>query len=190
MLLPLPLILQSLFFQLAVADEHWWVVDTPRLTPTQFGRWFLNREVFLVIMEACGSAHQWARWLNGPSLEVRLPPAQYVRVFVKCNKTDAADAVALRGAARAPDMLPVRVNTLVVLHATLYHFVVTAAFRRKWVRKYLSPATGQKSSQRMPGPRKCSWRRWTRLRRLAKTRTHRAGGKRTSRLGLLSQRAH
>lgn len=35
-------------FQLAVADEHWRVVETQRLTPTQFERWFANRDVRLV----------------------------------------------------------------------------------------------------------------------------------------------
>ena len=39
-------------FQLAVADEHWRVVKTQRLTRTPFERWFLNREVHLVVMEA------------------------------------------------------------------------------------------------------------------------------------------
>ena len=37
-------------FQLAVADEHWKIIETQRLTRTQFERWFLNREVNLVIM--------------------------------------------------------------------------------------------------------------------------------------------
>ena len=57
-------------FQLAVADEHWRVVETQRLTRTQFERWFANRHVSLVIMEACGSAHHWGRWLNGLGIEV------------------------------------------------------------------------------------------------------------------------
>ena len=56
-------------FQLAVADAQWRVVETQRLTHTHFERWFLNREVNLVIMEACGSAHHWGRWLN--SLGIR-----------------------------------------------------------------------------------------------------------------------
>jgi transposase len=76
-------------FQLAVADEHWRVVETQRLNRTQFERWFLNREVNLVIMEACGSSHHRARRLNGLGVEVRLLPAQYVRAYVKRNKTDA-----------------------------------------------------------------------------------------------------
>ena len=69
-------------FQLSVADEHWRIVETQRLTRTQFERWFANRAVSLVIMEACGSAHHWARWLNGLGIEVRLLPTQYVRAYV------------------------------------------------------------------------------------------------------------
>ena len=65
-------------FQLALADTNWRVVETQRLTRTQFERWFLNREVNLVIMEACGSAHHWARWLNSLGIEVCLLPALYL----------------------------------------------------------------------------------------------------------------
>ena len=79
-------------FQLAVADVHWKVIETHRLTRSQFERWFQNREVSLVIMEACGSAHHWARWLGGLGIEVKLLPAKYVRAYVKRNKTDKADA--------------------------------------------------------------------------------------------------
>ena len=48
-------------FQLAVADDAWRVVETHRFTRTQFECWFANRDVSLVIMETCGSAHHWAR---------------------------------------------------------------------------------------------------------------------------------
>ena len=99
-------------FQLALADTNWRVVETQRLTRTQFERWFLNREVNLVIMEACGSAHHWGRWLNGLGIEVRLLPAQYIRAYVKRNKTDAADAAALLEAARASDIRPVRIKSV------------------------------------------------------------------------------
>lgn len=99
-------------FQLAVADASWRVVEKHRLTRTQFECWFANRDVGLVVMEACGSAHHWARWLNSLGIEVRLLPAQYVRAYVKRNKTDAADAAALLEAARASDMRPVRVKSV------------------------------------------------------------------------------
>ena len=62
-------------FQLAIADGHWRIVERQRLTRTQFERWFANRAVGLVVMEACGSAHHWARWLTGLGIEVRLLPA-------------------------------------------------------------------------------------------------------------------
>ncbi len=66
-------------FQLAVADSAWRVTEEHRLTPTQFERWFTNRAVGLVVMEACGSAHHWARRLNALGIEVRMLPALYVR---------------------------------------------------------------------------------------------------------------
>ena len=99
-------------FQLAVADSQWKVIETHRLTRSQFERWFLNRDVSLVVMEACGSAHHWARYLSGLGIEVKLLPAKYVRAYVKRNKTDAADAAALLEAARASDIAPVRVKSV------------------------------------------------------------------------------
>ena len=56
-------------FQLAVADGSWRVVESHRLSRTQFERWFVNRAVGRVVMEACGSAHHWARWLNSLGIE-------------------------------------------------------------------------------------------------------------------------
>ena len=100
------------FFQIAVADENGRVVETQRLTRSQFERWFINRSVGLVVMEACGSAHHWARWLGSLGIEVRLLPAQYVRAYVRRNKTDATDAAALLEAARASDLRPVRVKSV------------------------------------------------------------------------------
>lgn len=99
-------------FQLAVANRDWKITDMHRLTRSQFERWFANREVGLVVMEACGSAHHFARWLNGLGIEVRLLPARYVRAYVKRNKTDAADAAALLEAARSADISPVRVKSV------------------------------------------------------------------------------
>jgi len=99
-------------FQLAIADVNWRIVERQPLTRTQFERWFANRGVELVVMEACGSAHHWARWLGGLGIELRLLPAPYVRAYVKRNKTDAADAEALLEAARCADIVPVRVKSV------------------------------------------------------------------------------
>src|SRR3954468_14846802 len=62
-------------FQLAVANGAWKVNESHRLTRTHFERWFINRRVDLVIMEACGSAHHWGRWLNALGISVKLLPA-------------------------------------------------------------------------------------------------------------------
>jgi len=99
-------------FQLVVADRHWRPLESHRLTRAQFERWFANRDVTLVVMEACGSAHHWARWLQTLSIEVRLLPPRYVRAYVRRNKTDAADAAALLEAARCADLHPVRVKSV------------------------------------------------------------------------------
>jgi transposase len=99
-------------FELAVADDQWRVRERARLTRSQFERWFANRAVGLVVMEACGSAHHWGRWLAGLGIGVKLLPAKYVRAYVKRNKTDAADAAALLEAVRASDIVPVRIKSV------------------------------------------------------------------------------
>lgn len=99
-------------FQLAIADEQWRVIGRERLTRSQFERWFANRQVRLIVMEACGSAHHWARTFQARGIEVRLLPAHYVRAYVKRSKTDAADACALLEAARASDIKPVAVKSI------------------------------------------------------------------------------
>ena len=58
----------------------------------------------MVAMEACGSAHHWGRVLKGFGHQVRLIAAQFVKPFVKTNKTDAADAEAIWEAAQRPGM--------------------------------------------------------------------------------------
>ena len=91
-------------FEIAVTDADWRIVQRARLTRAQFERWFDNRAVNLVVMEACGSAHHWARLLQGTGIKVKLLPPQYVRAYVKRNKTDAADAAALLEAGRCADI--------------------------------------------------------------------------------------
>jgi transposase len=99
-------------FQLAWADEHWRVLSTSRLTRSQFQRCFHNTSVCRVVMEACGSAHHWARQIQALGIEVRLLPARYVRAYVKRNKTDAADAAAILEAARCADIQSVRIKSV------------------------------------------------------------------------------
>ena len=64
-----------------------------------------------VALEACGGSHHWARRLAAMGHRVRLIPPQYVKPFVKRNKTDRADAEAICEAAGRPSMRFVPVKT-------------------------------------------------------------------------------
>ncbi len=55
-------------------------------------------------MEACATAHFWARELRRLGHEVRLIPPQYVKAYVKRGKNDAADAAAICEAVTRPSM--------------------------------------------------------------------------------------
>lgn len=92
-----------------VFQVHWVEADSGEvkrkmLTRGQFQAFFARRPVGLVAMEACGSAHHWGRTLSALGHEVRLISSQFVRPFVKSNKTDAADAQAIWEAAQRPEM--------------------------------------------------------------------------------------
>ena len=99
-------------FEVVLADGDWRIVERARLSRMQFQRWFANRVVGQVIMEACGSAHHWGRWFEVQGIAAALLPARYVRAYVKRNKTDAADAAALLQAARCSDIVPVQVKSI------------------------------------------------------------------------------
>ena len=98
-------------FQVHGVDNEGNAVLKKRLTRAQLAEFFAQQEPCIVAMEACGSAHHWARRLAGLGHSPRLLPPQYVKPFVKTNKNDAADAAAIATAARQPDMLTVMVKS-------------------------------------------------------------------------------
>jgi transposase len=99
-------------FEVAVAGADWRIGARQRLNRARFASFFVHQAPCLVVMEACGSAHYWARRIAACGHEVRLLPAQYVRAYVRRNKTDRADAAALIEAVRCADIRPVPVKTL------------------------------------------------------------------------------
>jgi transposase len=99
-------------FEVAVADERYRVIQRKRLSRARFQQWIGQQETSVWVLEACGSAHHWGRRLQELGHEVRLLPAQYVRAYVKRNKTDRADAAALIEASRCADLCPVPVKTV------------------------------------------------------------------------------
>ena len=91
-------------FQLhgATADGNF--LFRKKLSRGQFLQFMCQHPDAVVAMEACGSAHYWARELVRLGHDVLLIPPQYVRPFVKRQKNDATDAEAIVIAARQPEM--------------------------------------------------------------------------------------
>ncbi len=98
-------------FELAFADEHGRVLERKRLKRSGFARAFDNLAPMRVVMEACGSAHYWARRLVARQFEVRLLPAQHVAPYRRGNKNDRNDTDALLLADRCAGLKPVPIKT-------------------------------------------------------------------------------
>lgn len=77
-----------------------------KLSRSAFRTFMVEQPPAVVVLEACGSAHYWARVLTGFDHEVKLIAPHYVRPFVKRQKNDAAaaDAEAIVTAAQRPEM--------------------------------------------------------------------------------------
>lgn len=108
-------------FQVAVSCHPGKVAETHRLTRGELVRFFAERQPAVVLLEACGTAHFWARQLEPLGHRVLLLPPSHVRRYVTRNKTDQADAKALLEAHRNEEIRPVPVKsvaqqTLAALH--------------------------------------------------------------------------
>jgi len=82
-------------FHLVGVNLHGEVVVRKRFSRAQLLRFAANVRVKLIGMEACGGAHFLGRALREQGHEVRLIPAQYVKPYVKTNKSDYLDAEAV-----------------------------------------------------------------------------------------------
>ena len=91
-------------FQVHGIDANEKVVVRKQLRRSQVLASFKALPPCLVGMEACATAHYWARELRKLGHEVRLMPAKDVKAYVKRNKNDAADAEAICEAVRRPTM--------------------------------------------------------------------------------------
>ena len=91
-------------FQIHGVDAHEQVVLTRQLRRKQVIAFFDKLAPCLIGMEACATAHHWARELTKLGHTVRLIPPVYVKAYVKRSKNDAADAAAICEAVTRPSM--------------------------------------------------------------------------------------
>lgn len=91
-------------FQVHGVDANGDIVVRKAVRRAQVVRFFEALPRCLVGMEACATAHYWARAIAALGHEVRLMPPQYVKAYVKRNKNDAADAEAICEAVLRPSM--------------------------------------------------------------------------------------
>ena len=98
-------------FQVHGIDAAEKVVVRKQLRRAQVMKFFAALPRCLVGMEACATAHYWARELTRLGHQVRSMPAKDVKAYVKRNKNDAADAAAICEAVRRPTMRFVEVKS-------------------------------------------------------------------------------
>ena len=110
-------------FQVHGVDAEGAVVVRRQLRRRQVLALFKKLPPCLVGMEACATAHYWAREIAALGHEVKLMPPRYVKPYVKRNKNDAADAEAICEAVTRPTMRFVAAKTMeqqsvLMLHRT------------------------------------------------------------------------
>jgi len=105
-------------FQVHGVDKDGKTVIQKRLRRSKVLEFFVQHSPCLIGMEACSSAHFWARKLREQGHEVKLMAPQFVKPYVKANKTDAADAEAICEAVTRPTMRFVPIKS-VDQHAVL-----------------------------------------------------------------------
>lgn len=130
-------------FQVHGIDEHGKVLLKKQLRRDQMATFFVNQPPCLIGMEACGSAHHWARKLQAMGHTVRLMAPQFVKPYVKTNKNDAADAEAICETVGRPNMRFVPIKNIeqqavLALHRARQGFVKARTAQANQIRGLLA----------------------------------------------------
>ncbi len=99
-------------FHLVGCDQRGKIVNRKMLRRAQLLNFFANIPACLVGMEACSGSHHWARELDKLGHTVKLIPAQHVKAYLRGNKNDYNDALAIAEAVARPEMRCVRIKTI------------------------------------------------------------------------------
>ena len=110
-------------FQVHGIDATGQITVRKKLRRAEVMKFFQALPSCLIGMEACATAHHWARELSALGHQVRLMPPSYVKAYVRRQKNDAADAEAICEAVTRPTMRFVLIKSadrqgVLVLHRT------------------------------------------------------------------------
>ena len=124
-------------------DERGKAVLKKQFKRNQVAVYFANLAPCLIGMEACGSAHHWARKLEAFGHTVKLMAPQFVKPYVKTNKNDAADAEAICEAVSRPTMrfVPIKngeQQAVLALHRARQGFVKARTAQANQIRGLLA----------------------------------------------------
>ena len=97
------------------------IVLRKRLRRSEVLKFFSMVPGCLIGIEACATAHHWARELSRLGHQVKLIPPSYVKAYVKRGKTDAADAEAICEAVSRPSMRFVPLKSVEQQSALVLH---------------------------------------------------------------------
>jgi len=111
------------FFQVHGVDARGGVALQRKLRRAEVERFFAGLPRCLIGMEACATAHHWARVLMAQGHQVRLVPPAYIKPYLKRGKSDAADAAAICEAIDRPSMHFVAVKSAAQQAALVAHRV-------------------------------------------------------------------
>jgi hypothetical protein len=162
-------------FQVHVLESEDCSATKRKLSRSGIVKFLAEVEPCAIGMEACGSAHYWARRFRAMGHEVKLTPSIYVKPYVKRGKNDAADAAAICEAMSRPNMRFVAVKSedqqaTLMAHKTRdllikQRTMSVNAYAVIWRSSVSSPpkgsATSRNSSKEPPPP---TFRRWSRRR--------------------------
>jgi transposase len=130
-------------FQIHGVDAHGKAVLKKQIRRDQLILFFANLPACLIGIEACASAHYWARRLQECGHTVRLMAPQFVKPYVKTNKNDAADAEAICEAVARPNMRFVPIKTesqqaVLAVHRARQSFVKARTAQANQIRGLLA----------------------------------------------------
>lgn len=118
-------------FQVHGVDASGVTVVRKRLRRSEVLAFFTRLPRCLIGLEACATAHYWARLIGASGHQVRLIPPSYVKPYVRRSKTDAADAAAICEAVGRPSMRFVPVKSAAQQAALLHHRVRDLLVRQR-----------------------------------------------------------